>query len=213
MNQPPQSFVLVQEDRLLAFSTACFEQAGLEHDHYVIPGRNWATMAIHPSSFAIPSYDGPPVVLDMATCILADYQRGPEFEELFSKIPAAFFKSIGYGIVANLLGGNLTGANLPEQRANAEHFPWARQGGMVLAIRIDSVIPEEFFRAETDRLVQYIGKAYEPMPGTDRALPPGAIEEERAALHRREGIRYGEREQESVREVSKRLGIPLPWDD
>ena len=33
MNRPPETFVSVQEDRLLAFSTACFERAGLSHDH------------------------------------------------------------------------------------------------------------------------------------------------------------------------------------
>ena len=27
MNRPPETFVSVQEDRLLAFSTACFEKA------------------------------------------------------------------------------------------------------------------------------------------------------------------------------------------
>ena len=30
MNQPPESFVRVYEDRLLDFAAACFEKAGLE---------------------------------------------------------------------------------------------------------------------------------------------------------------------------------------
>ncbi|MBI4530859.1 MAG: Ldh family oxidoreductase [Candidatus Latescibacteria bacterium] len=166
-----------------------------------------------PLSFAIPSGSEPPVVLDVATCILADYQRGPEFEELFSKIPAAFFKSIGYGAVANLLGGNLTGAHLPQDEKVAERWPRAQQGGMVLAIHMNSVIPEEVFCLETDRMVQDVRERYEPMPGTDHAFLPGAIEEERFQLHRREGIRYGETEQDAAREVSKRLGVPLPWDE
>ena len=33
MNRPPETFVNVQEDRLLTFSTACFEKAGLSNDH------------------------------------------------------------------------------------------------------------------------------------------------------------------------------------
>ena len=33
MNRPPELFVQVQEDRLLAFAIACFERAGLDHDH------------------------------------------------------------------------------------------------------------------------------------------------------------------------------------
>src|SRR5437867_4421546 len=33
MNRPPETFVHVREERLLAFATACFEKAGLELDH------------------------------------------------------------------------------------------------------------------------------------------------------------------------------------
>jgi hypothetical protein len=51
------------------------------------------------------------------------------------------------------------------------------------------------------------------MPGTDRALLPGAIEEERFAYHRANGIRYGEMEQTATRAASERLGVPLPWDE
>jgi hypothetical protein len=49
------------------------------------------------------------------------------------------------------------------------------------------------------------------MPGYDRALLPGAIEQERFEIHRREGIRYGEMEQAQAREMSERLGVLLPW--
>ena len=57
-----------------------------------------------------------------------------------------------------------------------------------------------------------LAPTYKPMPGTDRALLPGAIEEERFETYRREGIPYGETEQDAAREVSDRLGVPLPWD-
>ena len=39
MNRPPETFVSVQEDRLLAFSIACFERAGLSHDHAALISR------------------------------------------------------------------------------------------------------------------------------------------------------------------------------
>lgn len=163
-----------------------------------------------PICFAIPGGDGPPVVLDAATCILADDQRGPEYEALFSVIPAAFFKSIGYGAVASLMGGGLTGFTLSDEIRT--RWPGARNGGMVLAIHIDSVLPEAIFRAETDRMSRDIGETYTPMPGTERALLPGAMEEERLRLHRREGVRYGEMEQAAARDVCGRLGVALPWD-
>jgi len=163
-----------------------------------------------PICFAVPGQDGPPVVLDAATCILADDQRGPEYEALFSMIPAAFFKSIGYGAVASLMGGGLTGFTLSDETRN--RWPTAKNGGMVLAIHIDAVVPEAVFRAETDRMTKDIGETYTPMPGTTRSLLPGAIEEERMALHRQNGVRYGEMEQAAAREACERLGVALPWE-
>jgi LDH2 family malate/lactate/ureidoglycolate dehydrogenase len=165
-----------------------------------------------PICFAIPSGDVPPVVLDAATCIMADYQRGPEFDELLSMIPAAFFKSMGYTAVASLLGGGLTGFTEPPPQDTAK-WTAARMGGMVLAIHIDSVVPEALFGAEVDRMVNDVSETYEPLPGYDRARLPGGIEAERMEMHRRDGIRYGEMEQESARAASERLGVPLPWEE
>ena len=164
-----------------------------------------------PICFAIPSGDEPPVVLDAATCIMADYQRGLEFDALLSMIPAAFFKSIGYTAVAHLLGGGLTGFTESPPEDTAKWQP--PQGGMVLAIDIASVVPLDLFHAEVDRMVHDVRETYEPLPGTDKALLPGAIETERMEQHRREGIRYGEAEQASARAVSERLGVRLPWDE
>lgn len=166
-----------------------------------------------PICFAIPAGDEPPVVLDAATCILADYQRGPDYEALLETIPAAFFKSIGFGVVASLLGGGLAGFTLPESDTMQERWPDAGLGGMVLAIHVDSVVPEAVFRAEADRFARDVRETYAPLPGTDRALLPGAIEEERLQRHRAEGIRYGEMEQKAARRVGERLGVPLPWEE
>lgn len=175
------------------------------------PGAHLGYWGNPPISFAIPGGEEPDVVLDAATCILADYQRGPEFEAMFSTIPAAFFKSIGYGAVAGLMGGALTGFTLADDlRAQ---YPNARQAGMVLAIDIASVMPYEVFTAETDRMARDVRETYTPMPGTDRALLPGAIEEERMTLHRAQGIRYGAMEQEATCAASARLGVPVPWDE
>jgi len=163
-----------------------------------------------PICFAIPGGpDYPPVVLDAATCILADNQRGPEYEALFSMIPAAFFKSIGYGVVATLLGGALTGFTLSDD--SWTRWPGARMGGMVLAIDVETVVPSAIFGAESDRLHRDIRAHYTPMPGTSEAMLPGEVEEQILAMHRRDGIRYGEMEQQNAKAVSVRLGVPLPW--
>lgn len=167
-----------------------------------------------PISFAIPSGDEPPVVLDAATNILSGYDNldTAARETLLRQIPAAFFKSMGYTAVASLMGGALTGFTLPESDDLIKRWPGASFGGTVLAIDINAVVPETVFRAEVDRMVRDVRETYQPMPGYDRALLPGAIEQELFELHRREGIRYGEPEQADLRQVSERLGIPLPWE-
>jgi LDH2 family malate/lactate/ureidoglycolate dehydrogenase len=164
-----------------------------------------------PICFAFPGGEEHPVILDAATCILADYQRGPEFDALLTQIPAAFFKSVGYGAAATLLGGALAGITLPAADEIEARWPHARLGGMVLAIHVGTVVPEAVFRAESDRLVRDVRETYTPLPGTGSALLPGALEEQRFTDHRRSGIRYGEMEQECARRASERLDVPLPW--
>ncbi len=175
------------------------------------PGGHLGYFGNPPICFALPGGEEPELVLDAATCILADNQRGAEFEALFSMIPAAFFKSVGYGAVATLMGGGLTGFTLDD--APWARWSGARMGGMVLAIDVGSVVPLEVFQAESDRLARDIQSYYRPMPGYDRSLLPGAVEGEIMAKHRTNGIRYGEMEQENARAASERLGVPLPWDE
>ena len=165
-----------------------------------------------PICFALPGKNSPGVVLDAATRILADDQTGPEFDALIPMIPAAFFKSVGYTAVAALMGGGLAGVMERSEPAR-RRWPGAQAGGTILAIRIDAAVDEEAFREEVDRMVSDVGDTFEPFPGYDRALLPGAIEAERFAQYRREGIPYGEGEQEQTRAVCARLHVPLPWDD
>ncbi len=70
-------------------------------------------------------------------------------------IPAAFFKSIGYGAVATLLGGALTGCPLGWSMG---HTGGARMVGMVLAIDGETVVPAAVFGAG-------VGSACEGYPG------------------------------------------------
>lgn len=163
-----------------------------------------------PLSIAIPAGEEPEIVLDVATCILADYQRGPEYDALLEQIPAAFFKSMGYTAAASLMGGALAGISIDDE--TTERWPRARYGGMVLAIDAAAVVDLEVMRCEVDRMVRDVRDSYAPMPGQDRALLPGAIEAERLERYRRDGIPFGEREQGSIVKLSERWGVELPWE-
>ena len=57
-------------------------------------GKRAAHYGNPPLCFGLPGQEGPAVVLDVATCILADYQRGEPIEAIEELIPAAFFKSM-----------------------------------------------------------------------------------------------------------------------
>jgi LDH2 family malate/lactate/ureidoglycolate dehydrogenase len=163
-----------------------------------------------PMCFALPSQAEPPLVLDMVAHALSGY-RGEGYEDLPGRIPAAFFKSIGLVAVSTLLGGGLTGFTLPETEELLKRWPGASMGGMVVAIHPGALLPAGVFEAEVDRYSRAIRDSYAPMPGYDRALLPGAVEEEIAALHRAQGIRFGESEQQAARQLSDYLGVPLPW--
>jgi LDH2 family malate/lactate/ureidoglycolate dehydrogenase len=151
------------------------------------------------------------VVLDAGASVFASY-RGAEFEDLLSRVPGAFFKSIGFMAVSVLLGGALTGFTMPAGDAIEARWPEAVNGGMVLAIDIVSVLPGEVFRGEVDRYARDLRETHRPIPGTDRVMLPGAPEEERLRLYRREGIHFGGEEQQAVRKAAERWKVPLPWD-
>lgn len=164
-----------------------------------------------PISFAIPGGDEPDIILDGGSDLFGPYQ-GPDYDDLYTRIPAVFFKNLGFMAVSSLLGGGLTGFTSPEGDAIQERWSSARLGGMVLAINIEAAVSGEIFRAEVDRYTRDLLATCEPIPGTDRLLLPGHLEEERTAQHRREGIRFGEQEQQAMTELHKYFNVALPWD-
>ncbi len=165
-----------------------------------------------PMSFSIPAADEPAIVLDMVAHVVSGYSQ-PEFADLPERIPATFFKAMGLVATANLLGGALTGFTQAEGDEIAQRFPGATMGGMVLAIDIASVVPPEVFGAEVDRYIHDVCASFAPMPGQDEVLMPGHMEERILARHLKEGIRFGQREQQTARQMHEDSGVPLPWDE
>lgn len=164
-----------------------------------------------PLCFAIPAGAEPAMVLDTGANMFGAY-HSPEFADLPERIPAVFFKSIGFVAVSMLVGGALTGYTVPRGDEVEARWKAARMGGMVLAIDLESAVGAEVFRAEVDRYVRDMRETHAPLAGMDRALLPGAIEEERLEKYRREGIHFGEPEQEAVRAAHQQFGVPLPWE-
>ena len=174
------------------------------------PSAGWT--GAPPMSFAIPAGQEEGIVLDMVAHAVSGVDK-EAVADLLERVPATFFKSMGLVAAAPLIGGMLTGFTLPEGDAIAERWPAATLGGMVLAIDVASVMPPEVFGADVDAYVHRIRSNFAPLPGYDTVELPGHVEARILERHRRDGIRFGEREQNAARDMSELLGVPLPWKE
>jgi LDH2 family malate/lactate/ureidoglycolate dehydrogenase len=165
-----------------------------------------------PISFAFPSAEETSIVLDGGASVFGTY-HGDGFEDLPERIPATFFKSMGFIATATLIGGALTGFTAPDSDAVEKRWPGALMGGTVIALDPARLGGAELFAAEVDRYVRDLRGTHDPLPGTDQVRVPGQLEEERAEAYRRDGIAYGEPEQASLRALAERLSLRLPWDE
>ena len=192
----------------VGFSVQGYRGAGGQPGQDPKPSAGWT--GAPPMSFAIPAGGEPGIVLDMVAHAVSGEGRA-QVEDLLERVPATFFKSMGLVAAATLMGGALAGVTLPEADEIVARWPGANLGGLVLAIDVAGHLPAEAFHAEVDRYVGAIRDNYAPLPGYDEVLLPGHVEERIMALHRREGIRFGEHEQRAARELSQYLDVPLPW--
>ena len=156
-----------------------------------------------PMSFAIPSGDQPPIVVDMALSM----DGGVAFEQC----PAAFFKILGLSHVSHTLGGFLAGIWLFDQPPDPPKI-WegANQGAFIAAFDISRFRPIDEFKQEVDQHI-HDARQMQPAPGYDRADLPGGLEWEREQEWSEIGIPIGEGHQNQLKSVAERVNIPLPF--
>ena len=164
-----------------------------------------------PLSFGLPSAAEPPVVLDCATCIMADDWRGPEYEALETLIPAAFFKSMGYTAVASALGGVFAGLADEACQETRRRYPSARLGGMVWVMDIGLFCPPEDFRHGIDAMVRLAREQMIPLQGYGETTLPGAVEDRLEKDQRDSGIRIGTEDAARLDELAAGTGIAIDW--
>ena len=164
-----------------------------------------------PLCFGLPSEGESPLVLDAATCILADYQRSEEFEALEELIPAALFKSMGYTAIGTLLGGAFVGMANPRSRELEERWPGARNGGLIWVMDIGLFAPAEEFRHGVDEMVRLAQEELIPLRGYEKATLPGAVEQRLEEEYGRDGIKMAEEHIQALVELGDELGVPVPW--
>ena len=165
-----------------------------------------------PICFGFPADEEPPLILDAATCIMADYHRGPEYDALQELIPPAFFKSMGYTGSALALGGAFVGQNSDRARAIAQQWPRGKNGGLIIVMDIATFAPPEAFRAGIDNLVRGVRETMEPVKGYQEATLPGTVEHRKAAEYAQTGVPIALEDVERLEACGRDFGIEPEWD-
>ncbi|OGG56868.1 MAG: hypothetical protein A3F84_10790 [Candidatus Handelsmanbacteria bacterium RIFCSPLOWO2_12_FULL_64_10] len=160
-----------------------------------------------PMSFGVPAGDQPPLVLDMATSHSRIF--GSTLEDLFPKIPAVFFKTMGLGLVCNALGGILAGI-VSQEEQGPRKWEGVNQGAFFLAVDVAQLTDLGAFRRQMDEFIGVV-RQMQPAPGYDRSDAPGGLEWERERLWAAEGIPVGPEHQKALEGVAREVGVAAPW--
>jgi L-2-hydroxycarboxylate dehydrogenase (NAD+) len=196
------------EEDLIGFSV----QGAYPQYYQTNEGKRAAKYGNPPLCFGLPgSQHEAPLILDGATCILADYQRGEEFEELEKMIPAAFFKSIGYTAVGTALGGAFVGQ--ASERAKEIHARWpgARQGAMIWLMDAGLFAPVAQVKDAITQMSALAAEQMIPVGDYDEVLLPGGVEHRLEKTYGEEGIKIGAEQEDGLKELAEEFEVEIPW--
>jgi len=187
-------------------------------------------MGTNPFAAAVPVAGRNPVVVDFATSMAsegkvrvarnqglpvpegwvlnADGHSSPNPEDLYAGgmlLPMAQHKGHGLSLLAELLGGVLTGngcSGLPD-------YTKFSNGVLFLVLSIEAFRPLQDFLGQGADLCELI-KSTPPAPGFDEVLLPGEPEERAAEVRRVEGISIDETTWAQLVEAATKLEVSAP---
>lgn len=160
-----------------------------------------------PMSFALPTGEEPPFVLDFGA--MHDlYPHSPHVEEIALLAPGTIFRSVGLGAVCQALGGFMCGVPADPERARRK-WSGANQGSFMIAVDIARFFPTEDFKREMDDYSRQVAQLL-PLEGFDAAMLPGQIEWRREQEYRANGIPIGESHAVVLRGLAEDYGLPSP---
>jgi LDH2 family malate/lactate/ureidoglycolate dehydrogenase len=193
---------LLAEHDLIAYVTSG-HQLYLEPDQSIMEAAGGS-----PMSFAVPSGEAPPMVLDFGT--MHDlYKTSSHVPEIYKLAPGLVFRSMGLGFMCQALGGFLAGVSAKDEGTYREYKD-AYQGSLIIAIDISRFTPLEHFKHEMDIFNQLVGQM-QPLAGYDRATLPGVLESEREQDWSVTGIPVDANHREILSESAKEFGLELPF--
>ena len=216
-------------------AAACYSMMALKHNmigfattnsgsaSITAPGSVSPVIANNPMSYAIPTKDEPPIVLDMA-CGIAAWGRiitmalynepipdgwlltedgQPTNDPSKGKFmnPAAGPKGYGLGLVLGTLAGPLVGgmsACLKKNGEPSEHF--------FFVINVESFVSIDEFTAKMDETIRKIRTA-KKANGTERIYIPGEIEWLNYQKSLKEGIPIHKQHLQDLADLGEELGV------
>jgi uncharacterized oxidoreductase len=212
--------------------------SGGNEGHWVAPfGGREGRLSTNPISFAVPT-QGDPVVLDFSTSslpegkvrlirdhgeklpgpLLVNAEGKPSdnpwdlYDEKTGERSGAIlpfggsqgYKGYGLGLMAQVLASSL--ANPIWSSTDIRRFT---NGLWLLAIRIDSFMDDEEFRADVQAMATYV-KSAAPAEGSGGVLLPGEQEFQAIARRRRDGLPIHESIWRMIVDAADSLGIEAP---
>jgi L-2-hydroxycarboxylate dehydrogenase (NAD+) len=185
-----------------------FGYATSGHQLHLQPG----TTVLHagggsPMSFALPTAEEPPFVLDFGA--MHDLYPGQQHvDEICRLAPSTVFRSLGLGAVCQALGGFLAGVPAEPARARRE-WAGANQGAFLIGVDPGVFMPVEQFKAEMDAYSRQV-RQLAPIPGFEEARLPGQPEWERERRFSVEGIPVSPRHAEMLRALASECELTSP---
>jgi len=185
-------------------------------------------LGTNPIAIAIPANKEKPIVLDMATSVVAAgkvrarFAKGDKLPEgwvidemgrptvdpaVFMSLkgmllPVGGYKGFGLSLIVDVLGGALTGGG-----CSSTEFD--RGNGVIMAaIKIDSFTPIATFKERVDNLIRSI-KSTPTAPGFGAILIPGEPEFRTMEERPRKGIEVDDMTWQALRSLGKELGLDI----
>jgi LDH2 family malate/lactate/ureidoglycolate dehydrogenase len=189
-------------------------------------------LSTNPVAVAVPALEEPPVVLDMATSVVAygrvklAAQRGEQMPEGWmldhwgrpltdparaedgTLLPIGGYKGYGLSLVFGLLAGILNGAACGRSTVdfNKDDVTPTNTGQVIVALKIDTFTPLTSFRAAVDGFVREI-RASPKMEGVDRIGIPGERSHAMLLDRRANGIPMTPALHQSLARLARQLEI------
>lgn len=118
-------------------------------------------------------------------------------------LPAAGYKGFGLGLIAEILGGLMTGYGASHRSDFREG-----QGIFIVAIDVKAFTPLETFCSETDALFRHV-KSVPTDENTEEILIPGEIEYRTRERREREGIPVTDAVWRNITAAANKLGVRI----